>query len=62
MQVTSQYYEAGRHDRCYKWVWRKHIRDTFHIEYRTYLQWIRQEKKANPPALQLTLFDDGPDA
>lgn len=58
MQVTAEYYEPGRHDRCYKWVWRKVIRDQFHIEYRTYLQWIREEKARVPDAIQTNLFDD----
>jgi len=43
VEVTKMYYEPGRHDRCLKWVWRKYIKDLFHIEYRTYLAWMRAE-------------------
>lgn len=45
LTVTEQYYEPGRQDRCYRWVWQKYIRDQFHIEYDTYLRWIRAAKK-----------------
>ena len=30
--ITRQYYEPGRQDRCLKWVWKKYIRDLFHVE------------------------------
>ena len=57
IRITEQYYEPGRHDRCYRWVWRKYIYEMFHIEYRTYLKWLRAEKKRQKDRdEQLTLF------
>lgn len=57
MKVTAQYYEQGRQDRCYRWVWHKYIRELFHVEYHTYLRWIREEKARHPEAYQQKLFD-----
>ena len=56
--ITHQYYEPGRQDRCLKWVWRKHIRDLFHVEYATYLTWLRKERaRTQQDIRQPTLFD-----
>lgn len=55
MEVTAQHYEPGRQDRCYRWVWNKYIKDTFHVEYKTYLHWVRTEKK-NQQDTQQSLF------
>lgn len=58
MLITRQYYEPGRQDRCLKWVWKKYIRDLFHVEYATYLTWLREERKRTQQDIrQLTLFD-----
>lgn len=48
VKVTKAYYEPGRHDRCYRWVWHKYIHDQFHIEYDTYLRWLRAEGFKRP--------------
>ena len=56
--ITQQYYEPGRQDRCLRWVWRKHIRDLFHVEYATYLTWLRKERaRTQQDIRQPTLFD-----
>lgn len=39
-ELTRQYYEPERQDRCYKWVWRKHIRPIYGIGYRAYLRYL----------------------
>lgn len=57
MRVTRQYYEPGRHDRCYRWVWKHYIKDMFHVEYKTYLKWLREECSDRQEAIQQTLFD-----
>lgn len=56
LEITRQYYEPGRQDRCHRWVWQKHIRDLFHIEYRTYLKWLREERDGTGK-LEPDLFD-----
>ena len=56
MEVTELYYEPGRQDRCYRWVWQKYIRDMFHVEYCTYLRWIREEKALREKDQQQKLF------
>ena len=56
VRLANEYYEPGRQDRCYKWVWRKHIYPIYQVEYDTLLRWIRAEKKANPDAFQQNLF------
>ena len=56
--ITQQYYEPGRQDRCLRWVWRTHIRDLFHVEYATYLTWLRKERaRTQQDIRQPTLFD-----
>ena len=56
--ITQQYYEPGRQDRCLRWVGRKHIRDLFHVEYATYLTWLRKERaRTQQDIRQPTLFD-----
>ena len=59
VQIANSYYEPGRHDRCYRWVWRKYIRDTFHVDYMTFMRWLREERAdTTPPAFSYrTLFD-----
>lgn len=58
VEITRRYYEPGRQDRCLKWVWRKHIRDLFHVEYVTYLKWLRLERaRTQQDVRQPTLFD-----
>lgn len=56
LQVTLQYYEPGRQDRCYRWVWKKYIKDQFHVEYNTYMKWMREERQVTD-SQQLSLFD-----
>lgn len=57
LRVTRQYYEPGRQDRCYHWVWRAHIRDQFHVGYRAYLNWLRRARENQSHDPQQTLFD-----
>lgn len=58
VQITRQYYEPGRQDRCLRWVWKKYIHDLFHVEYATYLTWLRLERKrTHEDVRQPTLFD-----
>ena len=40
VRLANEYYEPGRQDRCYKWVWRKYIQPLYHIEYKTFMMWI----------------------
>ncbi|CDN31552.1 hypothetical protein BN938_1465 [Mucinivorans hirudinis] len=40
-QITEQYYEKGRADRCLKQVWRRHIFPKFGIGYRAYLRYVK---------------------
>ena len=56
VMIAKEHYEPGRHDRCYKWVWKKYIKHQFHIEYRTLMKWIREEEKEASKEGQLTLF------
>ena len=39
--------------------WRKYIRDTFHVDYMTFMRWLREERAdTTPPAFSdRTLFD-----
>lgn len=42
-ELTALYYEPERHDRCYKWVWKKHIQPLYGIGYRAYLNYLKVE-------------------
>lgn len=39
-ELTQKYYEQGNQSKCYKAVWRNHIRKIMGISYRTYLTYI----------------------
>lgn len=39
-ELTQKYYEPGNQSKCYKAVWRNHIRRIMGISYRTYLTYI----------------------
>lgn len=39
-ELTMRYYEPGRKDRSYMWVWRRYIRPQFGICYRTYMTYL----------------------
>lgn len=39
-KLTQKYYEPGNQSKCYKAVWRNHIRPVMGINYRTYLSYI----------------------
>lgn len=59
-ELTAEHYEVENHAKCYKAVWKKHIRPLFGIDYRTYLRYLKvrvpQEKKEEDKR-QLRLFD-----
>lgn len=59
-RITALYFEPGRQDRCHRWVWQKYIRDLFHVEYNTYMKWLREERTEVFEASQLSLFDNEP--
>lgn len=40
-EMTALYYEPERHDRCYKWVWRRYINPQFGMCYHSYLRYLR---------------------
>lgn len=57
-ELTAQYYEPGRQDRCLKWVWQRHVYPVYGIGYRPYLRYIKAKNpKADPTTIQLQLFD-----
>ena len=58
VRLANEYYEPGRQDRCYKWVWRKYIRPVYQVEYKTFMLWIAAERAKDPDAFQCTLFDE----
>lgn len=39
-QLTIKYYEPGNQAKCYKAIWRNHIRKIIGVNYRTYLTYI----------------------
>lgn len=58
-ELTAQHYEPGRQDRCYKWVWKKHIHPVYAISYHTYLAYLKvtdDEPAPQPDKRQLSLF------
>jgi hypothetical protein len=38
--LAARYYEPGRQDRCYKWVWKRHIAPIYGFGYRTFLRYL----------------------
>lgn len=54
-ELAAQHYEPGRQDRCYKWVWKKHIFPVYGICYNTFLRYLKEGRKED--ANQLKLFD-----
>lgn len=54
--ITMEHYQPERHDRCYKWVWRRYIRPVYGITYHTYLRYLRvnpEEIERNSQQLKL---------
>lgn len=41
-KIAAEYYEPGRQDRSYKWVWRYHILPIYGINYRTFLKYMKE--------------------
>lgn len=39
-ELTQKHYEPGNQSKCYRAVWRNHIRRIMGISYRTYLNYI----------------------
>lgn len=62
--IAREHYEPGRYDRCYKWVWHKHIQPVYGIGYRAFLSCLKVEVPEDASAQepkdrrQLFLFDD----
>jgi len=59
-EITAEHYEPENHAKCYKQVWRKHIRPLYGIGYRTYLNYLKVEVIDEPKqedSRQLRLFD-----
>ena len=48
VELANRHYEPGRQDRNYTWVWKKHIYTRYHVEYNTFMRWIRAERKVHP--------------
>lgn len=38
---AAQFYEPGRHDKCYKQVWLKHVFPKYGFNYDTFLRYMR---------------------
>ena len=45
-EYAALYYEAGRHDKCYKHVWQKYILPKFGINYNTFLRYMHTDLSA----------------
>lgn len=58
-ELTQQYYEPERQNRCYKAVWRLYIQRQFGICYATYLKYLEYQPPRAPDTTcrQPTLFD-----
>ena len=39
-ELAARYYEPERQDRCYKWVWKRHIAPLYGFGYRTFLRYL----------------------
>ncbi|MEG1936982.1 MAG: hypothetical protein RR132_05515 [Rikenellaceae bacterium] len=59
-------YEIGRQDRCWRWTWRHHIRDRYHISYHSFLNMLKinveseirsEHKRIAEKSLKHTFFD-----
>ena len=57
-RIAAEHYEPGRQDRCYKWVWKRHIRPVYVICYNTFLKYLKcVEPGAEDGGTQLRLFE-----
>ena len=58
--LTKQYYEPGRHDRCKLWVWRHVIYPRYGISKRTFFAYLSTDEEAEDDdnQSQLTLFQE----
>lgn len=58
--LTKQYYEPGRHDRCKLWVWRHIIYPRYRISQRTFFAYLStdEEVEDDDNQSQLTLFQE----
>lgn len=58
--ITDQFFEPGRQDRCHLWVYREKIRPLFEISESTFWRYINEtespQKQVEDPN-QLKLFD-----
>lgn len=62
-QIAKEFYEPGRQDRCYKWVWRYHVLPVYGIQYRAFLTYLKVEipddlERHQSYGRQPSLFDD----
>lgn len=60
-ELTAQHYEAGRHDRCKRWVFRHIVSKTYPMSERTFFRYLSIDTDENPNKKtedknQLTLF------
>ena len=42
-QFALRYYEKGRHDKCFKQVWKKYFFPRFGINYNTFLRYMKTD-------------------
>ena len=42
-QFALRYYEKGRHDKCFKQVWKKYVFPRFGINYNTFLRYMKTD-------------------
>jgi hypothetical protein len=40
-----KYYESGRHDRSWRWVWRHRVEPEYHISYSTFKKYLKIAKR-----------------
>lgn len=40
-QYARAWYEPGRQDRCWRWVWKHHVRDKYFMDYQTFLNMLK---------------------
>lgn len=56
LQVQAVYQGVADEDLSFKYLWRKHVRDTHHISYRTFLTYINTKAEKELKEINQEIF------
>lgn len=60
-EVVNKWYEPGRQDRCYEWIYRTKIKAEFGISSRTFRKYLRITTHINPTGKKSNIYENRED-